>query len=63
MEYNIPQVWHVNKSLPTPLFKQLAENIKWSIYNGNIKPGFQTSSCTAACQGNRRQCCDCTRCI
>jgi len=39
MEYNIPQVWQVNKSLPTPLFKQLAENIKWSIYNGNIKPG------------------------
>lgn len=33
------QVWHVNKNLPTPLFKQLAENIKWSIYSGSIKPG------------------------
>lgn len=39
MQYNIPQVWHVNKNLPTPLFKQLADNIKWSICLGNMDNG------------------------
>lgn len=42
MEYYIPQIWHVNKNIPEPLFKQLAESIKWSIYNdADIKPGWQ----------------------
>ncbi len=39
MDYQIPQVWQVNRNLPMPLFKQVAENIKWTIYNGNIKAG------------------------
>lgn len=39
MDYQIPQVWQVNRNLPMPLFKQVAENIKWTIFNGNIKAG------------------------
>ena len=41
MNYNIPQVWNVNKNLSTPLFKQLADNIKWSICLGNIPDGWR----------------------
>lgn len=39
MQYNIPQVWNVNKNIPVPLFKQLADKIKWSICLGNIADG------------------------
>lgn len=41
MRYNTPQVWNVNKSSPTPLFRQLAENIKWSICLGNLGEGWR----------------------
>lgn len=39
MQYNIPQIWNVNKNIPVPLFKQLADKIKWSICLGNIADG------------------------
>lgn len=39
MDNQVPQVWQVNRDLPTPLFKQLADNIKWTIYSSSIKPG------------------------
>lgn len=39
MQYNIPQIWNVNKNIPVPLFKQLADKIKWSICFGNITDG------------------------
>ena len=42
MQYYIPQFWHVNKNISEPLFRQLAESIKWSIYNdATIKPGWK----------------------
>lgn len=41
MNYNIPQVWQINKNIQTPLFKQLADNIKWSIISGNIQEGWK----------------------
>ena len=37
----IPQVWYVNRSSPVPLYKQLSDNIKWSIYLGNIGNGWK----------------------
>lgn len=39
MHYNIPQIWNVNKNIPIPLFRQLADKIKWSICLGNIADG------------------------
>lgn len=39
MDYNVPQVWNVNRLSTVPLFQQLAENIKWSICLGNVVDG------------------------
>jgi len=36
---NIIEEWKVNNAFITPLAKQLADNIRWSISTGNIKPG------------------------
>lgn len=44
---SIPQVWHVNRSTPAPLYKQLADNIKWSIYLGNVGSGWKLPSVRA----------------
>ena len=41
MQDHIPQVWQVNRTAPVPLYKQLAENIKWSIHLGNIQNGWK----------------------
>lgn len=39
MAYNIPDEWNVNNNLSTPLSKQLADNIRWSISTGNLLHG------------------------
>ena len=44
MQDHIPQVWQVNRTAPVPLYKQLAENIKWSIHLGNIQNGWKLPS-------------------
>ena len=41
MVNKIPQIWNVNRNNPTPLFKQLADNIKWSICLGNVGHGWK----------------------
>lgn len=47
MQDRIPQVWQVNRTAPVPLYKQLAENIKWSIHLGNIQNGWKLPSVRA----------------
>lgn len=47
MQDNIPQVWHVNRATPVPLYKQLADNIKWSIHLGNVGTGWKLPSVRA----------------
>ena len=41
MVNKIPQIWNVNRNNATPLFKQLADNIKWSICLGNVDHGWK----------------------
>jgi hypothetical protein len=43
VDFDLVEEWKVNNSLPTPLAKQLADNIRWSISIGKIKPGGQTA--------------------
>lgn len=44
MQTHVPQIWHINRSTPIPLYKQLADNIKWSIYLGNVGNGWKLPS-------------------
>lgn len=41
MTFTIPNVWYVNKNDTTPLFKQLANNIRWSIAVGSVRDGYK----------------------
>ncbi|NPV71014.1 MAG: GntR family transcriptional regulator [Firmicutes bacterium] len=40
IDTNLLQEWQINRSLPTPLCKQLAMNIRWSISTGKLVSGM-----------------------
>lgn len=47
MQNHIPQVWQVSRAASVPLYKQLADNIKWSIHLGNVQNGWKLPSVRA----------------